>query len=67
VSSALKAVGAVVRHRLFAAAVALLVCLLGADHYLGVVSKIYPVDLWLFWTLAKLWCSVWPACAPGIG
>lgn len=45
----------VLKHRWFAAAVAVVVCLLGARHYLAVVGTIYPLDQWLIWSLAKLW------------
>jgi hypothetical protein len=55
VSPAINVVVSVLRHRLFSAAVVLLVCLAGAHYYLDVVSKIYPVDTWLFWVLIKLW------------
>ncbi|HXS17209.1 MAG TPA: hypothetical protein VN764_08470, partial [Polyangiaceae bacterium] len=34
---------------------ATLICLLGVAYYAKFVHKIYPIDLWLFWTLAKLW------------
>ena len=46
---------AILRNRWFAAAVVLVVCLYGAYLYLGVLSKVYPVDTWLFWRLATLW------------
>jgi hypothetical protein len=51
----LRFAGRVVRHRLFHGAIVLVVCLLGARHYVGVVDEIYPVDEWLFWDLVKLW------------
>lgn len=52
---AIKVVASFIKHRFVAAAFVLLSCVVGGQHYLGVVSKVYPVDSWLFWSLAPLW------------
>lgn len=45
----------ILKHPLLASAAVLVVGLWGTAYYAGVVNKIYPIDGWLFWSLAKLW------------
>jgi hypothetical protein len=42
-------------HRFVAGGVALVIGLAGTGLYLGVLNRVYPVDTWLFWSMAKVW------------
>ncbi len=51
----LQTVKSALRHRFVTAGVALAVGLAGTGVYLNVLDQVYPIDTWLFWSMAALW------------